>query len=475
MHMSRTLDLQLSFADLEMIRLGVHLDPVLQRVDAFLNQHSELIEYVRLDLERGLKKPGTGRNGIAPSQVLRSLSLMRIKNWDYRELRDRINDGYTLRAFTQFDCLPVPQHDAFNRAFNRLTPATLQSINQAVVQAAVALGVEDGKKLRVDTTVVETNIHYPTDATLLWDSVRTITRLVEDLHDKLPNGVQGFTNRTRSARRRMQQIQRMTAAQRQQQQETKYRELLRITGQVVQNARQVVEQTQGFVGIDVVAGLVIEQLRQQITSFCGLADRVIDQTRRRVVEGEQVPAEQKVYSIFEDHTDLIKRGKAQKPVEFGHKVFLAESAQGLITDYRVLEGNPVDSDHVQASLVHHQQLFQRPPEWYAADRGFYSAGNVELCQQAEVGQVCIPQRGGKKTAEQEALERSPAFKKAQRFRVGIEGRISVLFRGRGMKRCRAKGRERFEMLVGAAVLANNLMRIAQLLEDQKPKRRRAAA
>jgi len=137
----------------------------------------------------------------------------------------------------------------------------------------------------------------------------------------------------------------------------------------------------------------------------------------------------------------------------------------LITDYRVLEGNPVDSDQVQASLERHQQIFQHPPEWYAADRGFYSAGNVELCHQAEVAQVCIPQRGGNKTAEQEALEGSPAFKKAQRFRVGIEGRISVLFRGRGMKRCRAKGRERFEMLVGAAVLANNLMRIAQLLES----------
>jgi len=304
--------------------------------------------------------------------------------------------------------------------------------------------------------------------------VRTITRLVEDLHDKLLNGVQGFTNRTRSARRRMQQIQRMTAPQRQQQQETKYRELLRITGQVVQNARQVIEQTQGFGGFDVVAGLAIEQLRQQIASFCGLADRVIDQTRRRVIEGEQVPAEQKVYSIFEEHTDLIKRGKAQKPVEFGHKVFLAESAQGLITDYRVLEGNPADSDHVEASLERHRQTFQHSPECYAADRGFYSAGNVELCQKAKVGQVCIPQRGGNKTAQQEALERSPAFKKGQRFRVGIEGRISVLFRGRGMKRCRAKGRERFEMLVGAAVLANNLMRIAQLLDEQKPKQRRVA-
>jgi IS5 family transposase len=473
--MSRTLDPQLSFADLELDRLGVHLDPVLQGIHVFLQQHAALVEHVRLDLVRGLKNPGTGRNGITPEQTLRSLALMRIKNWDYRELRDRINDGYTLRGFTQFGSHLVPKHDAFNRAFNRLTPATLQTINQALIQIAVQLDLEDGKKLRVDTTVVETNIQYPTDATLLWDSVRTITRLVGDLHDKLPIGVTGFTNRTRSAQRRMQQLQRMTAPQRQQQQVPKYRELLRITGQVVQNARQVVEQTKSMKGIDVVAGLVIDQLRQEITSYCDLADRVIDQTRRRVIEGEQVPSEQKVYSIFEPHTDLIKRGKAQKPVEFGHKVFLAESAQGLITDYRVLQGNPADSDQVEASLEHHQQTFQHPPEWYAGDRGFYSTANVERCQQAEIDQVCIPQRGGQKTTEQAALERSPAFKKAQRFRVGIEGRISVLFRGRGMKRCRAKGRERFEMLVGAAVLANNLMRIVQLIEAKKPKRRRAAA
>ncbi len=473
--MSRTPDPQLSFADLELSRLGVHLDPILQGIDAFLNQHVTLVEQVRLDLERGLKNPATGRHGITPSQTLRSLILMRVKNWDYRDLRDRINDGYTLRGFTQFDCNPVPKHDAFNRSFNRLTPATFQAINQLVVQGAVELGLEDGKKLRVDTTVVETNIHHPTDATLLWDSVRTITRLVDDLHEKLPAGVQGFTNRTRSARRRMQLIQRMTAQQRQQQQETKYRELLRITGQVVQNARQVVEQTKDTRGLDVVAGLLIDALRKQITAYGDLADKVIDQTRRRVIQGEQVPSEEKVYSIFEPHTDCIKRGKTQKPVEFGHKVFLAESAQGLITDYRVLQGNPADSDHVEGSLERHQKTFQHPPEWYAGDRGFYSAANVQRCEQAEVSQVCIPQRGGQKTAQQEALERSPAFKKAQRFRVGIEGRISVLFRGRGMKRCRAQGRERFEMLVGAAVLANNLMRIAQLIEDKKPKRRRAAA
>lgn len=473
--MSRRPEPQFSFADLELRNQGVHLDPLLQGVLTFLDDHSELVEQVRQDLVRGLKNPNTGRDGITPAQTLRSLVLMRVKNWDYRELCERINDGYTLRTFTDFLSHRVPRHDAFNRAFNRLTPATLQAINQVVVQAAAGLGLEDGKQLRVDTTVVETNIHFPTDSTLLWDTVRTVTRLVEDLQEILPHGVPGFTNRTRSARRRMQALERMTAQERHTQQEPKYRELLRITEQVLTNARQVVEKAALVKGLDVAAGAMAEQLRQQITGYCQLGDRVIDQTRRRVIEGEQVPAGEKVYSIFESHTDLIKRGKVRKPVEFGHKVFLAESAQGLITGYQVLDGNPVDTSHVQASLERHQQIFHCAPDLYAADRGFYSAENLEECQKAGVSQVSIPQCGGQKTAERKALERSPEFKKGQRFRAGIEGRISVLFRGRGMKRCRAQGRERFEVLVGAAVLANNLLRIAELLQKRKPARRSRAA
>jgi IS5 family transposase len=473
--MSRIPDPQLGFADLALRRQGVHLDPTLRGIADFLEDHSALIEQVRQDLERGLKNPSTGRNGITPSQTLRSLILMRVKNWDYRELRERINDGYTLRGFTDFDSHRVPQHDAFNRAFLRLTSKTLETINQAVIQAAVQLGLEDGKKLRVDTTVVETHIHYPTDATLLWDPVRTLTRLIGELHEKLPQGVPGFTNRTRSARRRMQELERMTAPQRQEQQQPQYRELIRITEQVVHNARQVVEKTKEISGIDVLDGLVIEQLRRQIASYCELGEKVIQQTRWRVIDGEQVPADEKVYSIFEPHTDLIKRGKVRKPVEFGHKVFLAESAQGLITDYQVLEGNPADSVRVRPSLDRHRQTFHQPPELYAGDRGFYSAENQEECQKAGVSQVCIPQRGGTKTAERAAFERSPAFKKGQRLRVGIEGRISVLFRGRGMKRCLAKGPERFKVLVGAAVLANNPMHIAELLKNRKPARQRVAA
>jgi IS5 family transposase len=473
--MSRILETQIGIFDLQMSLLGLQLNPTLRGIGDFLQDHPQLVEQVRRDLQRGLKKPGTGRNGISPEQTLRSLALMRLENWDYRQLRERINDGITLRHFTQFHSLDVPQHDAFNRAINRLTPETMQAINQVVIQAAVQLGLEDGKTLRVDTTVVETNIHYPTDATLLWDAVRTLTRLVGELHEQLPQGVKGFTNRSKSARRRMQEIERMTASQRQQQQTPKYRELLSISGQVVAQARRVAGNALRVKKVDIVTAAVIQQLCKEISHYSELADRVIDQARRRVLEGEQVPAEEKVYSIFEPHTDVIKRGKKLKPVEFGHKVFLAESAQGLITDYQVLTGNPSDMDHVQASLERHQKTFGCAPDVYAGDRGFYSEENLEACQKAGVGQECIPQRGGQKSAERAAIERSAAFKKGQRFRVGIEGRISVLFRGRGMKRCMAEGRERFEVLVGAAVLANNLMKIAELMREQKtPLRRRVA-
>src|SRR5207249_2993447 len=193
-------------------------------------------------------------------------------------LRERINDGYTLRNFTGFYSQPVPKHNAFNYAFNRLRPATMKTINDMMIKAAVADGLEDGKKLRVDTTVVETDVHWPTDATLLWDVVRVLVRLIGRLREIVPQDVPRFPNRKREA-------------------------------------------------------------------------------RRRVLEQEQVPTSEKLYSIFEPHTDLIKRGKVNKPVEFGHKVFLAESAQGLITQYRVLKGHPCDEDHVKPTLDNHNDTF----------------------------------------------------------------------------------------------------------------------
>jgi transposase, IS5 family len=466
---------QVTFADLAFMEQGVQLEPTLKAIADFLDQHRDVVERVRRDLERGLKNRKTGRPGLTPSQVLRSLILMRVKNWDYRELRERIADGYTLRHFTQFDSQRVPKHDAFNRGVNRLRPATLAAINQAIIQAAVDLGLEDGKKLRVDTTVVETDIHHPTDNTLLWDSVRVLTRLVRKLDALLPAGVGPFTNRTRSARRRMQEIQRMTPTERHRRQVRTYRALITRTEKVITEAQAVVTRTARVRGLDLMVRTTVDAIRSEITRHCDLASRVVSQTRRRVLEGEQVPPGEKVYSIFETHTDLIKRGKVLKPVEFGHKVFLAESGHGLITQYRVLDGNPGDQVHVQPSLDRHRTVFDAAPRVYSSDRGFFNEENLKACGTAGVTLTCIPQAGGKRSPEREAHEKSRAFKRGQRFRAGIEGRISVLFRGRGMKRALVEGRPHFELFVGAAVLANNLLVIAELLRRTPIRRRRAAA
>jgi IS5 family transposase len=382
----------------------------------------------------------------------------------------------TLRAFTGFYCEEVPKHDAFNRSFNRLTPATLKTVNDIIVEAAVKFGLEDGSKLRVDTTVVETDIHHPTDNTLLWDVVRVLTRLVGRLAKALElRRIAGFRNRSRAAHRRMYEIQRMTTRQRQgqgSQQTATYRALIAIAEEVVAAARKTLDDTAEMRGKNPMTAMKIEALHDEITHYCALGARVIGQARRRVLDGEQVPTSEKIYSIFEPHTDLIKRGKVRTPVEFGHKVFLAESAKGLITQYDVLKGNPVDEVHVAPSLKRHRRTFRRSPALYGADRGFFSENNLVVCVRGGVATVSIPQRGGCKTPQRRAYERSPAFKQGQRFRAGIEGRISVLMRGRGMKRCRAEGAERFALFVGAAVLANNLMIVGELLAKRSRRRRK---
>ena len=266
----------------------------------------------------------------------------------------------------------------------------------------------------------------------------------------------------------------MSSAQRQHQQVPVYRELLTMARQVLSNARHTATTTEKLSKKHLTDPVMIAALRHEITHYCDLGDRAVDQAERRILNGEQVPASEKIFSIFEPHTDLIKRGKVNKPVEFGHKVFLAESANGLITQYRVLDGNPADEDHVESCLKTHKKTFGAVPQVFAADRGFDSNNNQKLCRKARIECASIPQRGGIKTSARQALEKTPEFKKAQRFRAGIEGRISVLFRGRGMKRCLSCGRQRFDLFVGVTVLANNLLKIAELLVQKHKPRRRAA-
>jgi len=421
---------QVSFADLELEKQGVAMEPVLQTISNFLDDNREIIEKIGADLRRGLKNPDTGRNGLTPQQVLRSLVLMRVKDFDYRELRERIADGYTLRQFTDFYSQPVPKHDAFQRAFVRLTPETLKGVNNMVVQLAVALGLEDGKKLRVDTTVVETDIHHPTDNTLIWDAVRVVTRLIGRLAELLElRRIKGFRDRTRSARRRMYEIQRMTTAQRRDHLIGKYRELIGIAQEVVEGARLALEKTRKARGKDIITDIAIGELRKEIEHYCGLADRVVDQARRRVLEGEQVPNAEKVYSIFEPHTDLIKRGKVRTPVEFGHKIFLAESAVGLITQYHVLKGNPSDENYVGPSLERHKESFGRAPELYGSDRGFFSEENVTLCEQSGVKTVCLHSVAARRRPNGRPSRKVGISRKDNAFAPALRGASQYYFVG----------------------------------------------
>lgn len=472
--MRRRRTVQPSFADLELHLQGIELEPALARIERFVEEHGELVDLVYGDLRRGLKRPGQGRSGMTAEQVLRSFILKSVKDWDLRELRERIADGLTLRRFTAFHAASVPRHQAFHSAFARLRPATLRTLNDLVVQAAVELGVEKAQWLRADTTVVETDIHFPTDSSLLWDSVRVLTRLMKSLCGDVPAAAAVFVNRSRRAHRRMQEISRMTPHQRQRQLRRKYRDLLAVTAEVVSRAHRIVKITREHPAAEPLGALRVRFGCQEIGKFAQLAERVIDQAKRRVLRQEVVAADEKVYSIFEPHTDLIKRGKAHKPLEFGHKVLLAESRIGLITDYRVIDGNPNDDVHVEQLLEQHLRRFGHAPTLFAGDRGFYSTEGVEHCQRLGVERECLPQRGGRKTSERQAHEKTRAFRTGQRFRAGIEGRISVLFRGRGMKRCLLEGRERFEVFVGAAVLANNLLVLAEQLRRRRRPLRRAA-
>lgn len=447
---------------------GVALEGTLQQISDLLDRQAHLVDKVHADLVRGLKRSHTGRDGITAAQVLRSFILARIKNWDLRELRERIADGYSLRLFTHFYSGRVPNHRTLNRNFNRLRPETVRLLNEAVVDAVVAMRVGNVRKIREDTTVVETNVHFPTDSSLLWDVVRVQTRLVNVLRDELGDRLGGeFSDRRRRARRRMQEISRMTGKARTRQHVRKYRDLMQVTEEVMHKAAAHAREAKGLChDLDVMKAALVSGVVAEIEEFSRLGQRVLDQTRRRVMGGEQVPVEEKLFSIFEPHTDLIVRGKVRTPVEFGHKVRIVESSGGLITEYEILKGNPPDQDHVKRTLDYHQKRFGGPPALLATDRGFDSADNVAACKQAGVIE-CIPQRGGQKTPERQAYEKSRAFKQGQRFRAGIEGRISVLFRGRGMKRCLLHGRDRFEVFVGVAVLANNLLVLAALLKKQK--------
>lgn len=453
---------QLSFADFEFAVQGIVLSPELDAISHFLRSLPEATDFVRADVEGAVARPRRGRPGLPLDCVLRSFVLWRIDDLTYRELRRRIADSPPLRQFVGLRSNKVPQHHAFQRAFARIRPATLREINRLVVARAAAQGLVTGRRLRIDATVVESDILYPTDGGLLSDTVRVLCRLTGRLSKLAPGCADDFHDHTRAAKKRAYEIHRLSRRRKKSVtgEKEKYRALLKLAKAAVAESRAAEKRAAVARTSNLLDDAAIEGIRQEIRHFAALGDRVISQARRRIFQGEKVPAAEKIVSIFEPHTDIIVRNKARKPVEFGHKVFLAELGEGLVELYEVAEGSPADAPWLSGALEEHRRIFGRAPEILAADRGFYTAENVRILHEAEVTTEAIPYKGHSRSVERTAYQRTPEFKDAQRFRCGVEGRISVLARGRGMDRCPLRGREHFDLFVGAAILANNLKKIA---------------
>lgn len=331
----------------------------------------------------------------------------------------------------------------------------------SAVELARSMKVTRGRKLRTDGTVVETNIHYPTDDTLLVDGVRVISRLVGKaksfVEESLRRTAKGepFRERTRSAKRLAHKISKMARRRTQQARVTyraAYQRLVEVARATIRQAGQVRGMLQEVPSA--------QKISEEISHFAGLLERVVWQTERRVLKGEEVLATEKLVSIFEPHTAIIRRGKAPNTTEFGRKVWLSEVDGGIVSGFWILEGNPGDEAQLKPALEDHLQLFGRAPELVAADRNVHSKENERLARELGVKKVCLP-KAGNKSKEREEHEQKRWFKRARKFRAGIEGRISVLGRAFGLDRCLDQGEEGMGRWVGWGVLVHNLRQISR--------------
>lgn len=428
-------------------------DKTLKKMDAIIDENPDILEAVHADLTSSLKK--SGRTGLSAERVLRSAVLKQYKRYSYRELRKRLNDGVSLRWFTRFYSDSVPHFTALQKAIKSIKPNSWKRINDMLVQFAKERKLENGRYIRVDTTVTESNIAYPLDARLLNDSVRVLTRIMQRSLELVPGFNFSFAKRTKRAKKRCYQIVMAKGPKTEQRRKKLYKDLLKVANEVFHMASLCCKRLGNSTHLEAIA------LHDQLDHYLTLSAVAIDQCERRVIKGEKVPAQEKLVSLFEEHTDIIKRGKSKSPTEFGHKVLVASCKSGLITQYQTFRGNPSDDTMLADILVNHQQQYQKAPWHLSADRRFFSAENEKQAYESGVKKVSICKPGYRSKGRQQ-LEKEQWFKKLQRFRAGIEGLISGLMRGYGLKRCLWKGWQAFQSYVGLSIVTFNLQKIAQL-------------
>jgi transposase, IS5 family len=443
-------------------KLKLQMEPELAQLDRLLDDEV-LFERLKADLTRRYPNSGKlGRHSTPVEVILRMLVVKRLYGWSYQQTEHFVSDSIVLRQFCRLYLRSAPDDTTLIRWANVIGSQTVAALNERAVELARSLKVTRGRKLRTDGTVVETNIHHPTDDTLLVDGVRVVSRLVRRAKELISEDVrrvtrgEPFRDRTLSAKRLAHKISKM-ARRRTQEAKATYRAAYQRLIEVAKASIRQAERVRSMLEAEAPS---TQKISEELSHFAGLLERVVSQTRRRVLEGERLPAPEKLVSIFEPHTSIIRRGKAPNRTEFGRKVWLSEVDGGIISGFSILEGNPGDEAQLKPALEDHLRLFSREPDLLAADRNVHSKDNERLAKEMGVKKVCLP-KAGNKSKEREEHEHKRWFKRARKFRAGIEGRISVLGRAFGLDRCLDHGEEGMGRWVGWGIVAHNLRQIAR--------------
>jgi transposase, IS5 family len=415
---------------------------------------------------------GRGRRGVPAEIVLRLLILKHVRNWSYEALEREVRANLVYRDFTRVGGGKTPDAKTMGRWGLALGPEVLKQIHERLVRIARDNGVTTGRRMRVDTTVVETNIHHPTDSTLLGDGVRVLTRLMKKITGIAGAAGTKLRDRTRSVKFRLLDIGRVARAKgpvRQDRLTQHYRHLLDATSRVVGQAKRFSNEIAHGVkrSKSVVKQLALEGLRRQLDEMLPRVQQVMKQTRARIFRGN-TRSEGKLLSLFEPSTEVIRKGKAGKPNEFGKMVKLQEAENQIVVDYEVYARRPNDSDILVAAIETHQALLERTPRLVAADAAFYSNKNEAAAKAKGVKRVCIPNRSTK-SPERKREQKKRWFRNGQKWRTGCEGRISVVKRRHGLDRCRYRGFVGMQRWVGLGVIADNLVNIGRTMEKRATK------
>ena len=444
-------------------------DDLLDPVDLLLDDH-QLVDLVRTCLlGRNPSSSRTGRPGIAPDRLLRCCVLKHMKGWSFRGLERELRSNLLYRRFTHYDADPTPDHSVFSRTFALLGPDVTQQVLRRVVGIAREQGVAHGKRIRVDTTVIESNVHYPTDSSLLGDSIRVLTRSLSKIAKECQPGALQVIEHSRAVKYRLLEISRAAKSKTEAgraRMRASYQKLLGVTRSVVRQSQQALERlNQGRLPV-VGSKLAVFTQMAQLEHFLPLAQKVICQTKERVVLGQE--AAEKVLSLFEPHTQVIRKGKAHKPNEFGRLVRLDEVENGIVSGYEVVPGNQADTESWLPALEHHRDCFAKPPGMAAADRGFFSAQNEREAEAMGVKHVVLPGRGPLRE-KRAKRQKERWFRRGLHFRAGCEATVAHLKHGFSMLRAMYKGERGFKRYVGWSIISKNLFSIARYHEYQKRK------